>query len=46
MVGQACGGEWFVLRREIELHEEARVEGEASGEEGVVDGAGVVEEEL
>ncbi len=36
----------LLAAREVVLHEEAGVHGEAGGEEGVVDGAGVVEEEL
>ena len=34
------------MRGEVILHEEAGVHGEAGSEEGLVDGAGVVEEEL
>ncbi len=40
------GGNGMLLGSEIELHEEARVESEAGGEEGVVDGACIVEEQL
>ena len=47
-----CGGSAdgvrtaVVERREVVLDEEAGVHGEAGGEKGFVDGAGVVEEEL
>jgi hypothetical protein len=36
----------MLLGLEIEFHEEARVESEAGGEEGLVDGASIVEQKL
>ena len=43
---EICDGGGVAGWREIVLHEEAGIHGEAGGEEGLVDGAGVVEEEL
>jgi len=45
VIGETEGRSGLV-RREVVLHEESGVHGEAGGQEGLVDGAGVVEEKL
>ena len=44
--GVTVGGESRPWRWKVVLHEETWMQGEARGEEGLVDGSGVVEEEL